>query len=484
MGKASVTVYVIAGLLVIIVLGLYLQGSFEKDTTVNPQELSSFQKYFDDCALYAIIQSNVLYGFVEGHAEYQGSVNEKVNSCMQPYLESLEKRAYTVKKGTPSSSFDVFDKTIVVTIMYPVVITKENFKFSFDTFTKTFEREKEIDLDQEMKQSVASTDGLARIDFSDKTGLYDIYGKKATDIMIVKVSDKREKEGGELKGNLIYCLLPFEYMPDKPTKICLYASDLLPSDTDHAKLKISWLDPRSKDWGFLKTEIKNGCLQATINYTTCFGLIEKDGEFGELAPGASTEETEFFNSLISAPPPDYQIYPGYYDDVFNKIREEMGGPYDLDLNPVCVPPGTNAYCYVGSYGGCNTKIHCLPDKIISMTDDQEKNMLFRHEITHSIQQVNDAQNHECGPRPLAKREWGAEYYSGSNYYSFTLKETGNTAYTARQLVEYLKSRPGCTATDEDFQKAAFCESGSYENLNALGCMTGKGNTDIAETITP
>jgi hypothetical protein len=479
--KAQISLFFIFGLIFLILLALFF---FQKKSSelvkgdLYSEEMGSFQKYFDECALYAILKSNVLNGFVSNKEHYQELIISNVNNCMQPFIESLEEKGFTIKKSPSDSKLEVYDKTLVVSIDYPADISKDAFRFSFTQFTKTFEREVEINLDEIGKLSVSSSDNMARVDFSGKTELYDIYGGRADDFIIVKVTDKREKKGQELEGNLIYCILPIELLPSSPTKICLYPDDLIPGVKDLSKLKISWWNPESNKWGFLETEYKNNCLQATLNYTTCFGIVENDEIFGELMPGESPEESGFYSSLIDAPNPEYNIFPGGYDEIFNRINAEMKGPYILDLNPACAAKaGGTAYCFVGAMKGCDTAVHCMPDKINSM-GEREKNILFRHEITHSIQQINDARNSQCGPRPLAKREWGAEYYSGSTYYTFSL---GNTKYTAVQLVEYLKEN-GCTATDDDFLKAAFCETGAYDNLRNKGCLLGKGGTDIAETI--
>ncbi len=468
--------FVIVGLVVIILLTLLLRTSQKKEGINNDNSLSNFQEYFDACALDAIIKSNVLYGFIENKMQYESSMSSLTDSCMQPYLESQKEKGFNIKKEkTTSSALEVNENTINVKIIFPVDITRGDTRFSFSDYTKTFERLKKVDLKDVKNKPVVSSDGVIKLEFEDNGELSSMYGDGVQDFMIVRLEDKVERNGGLLAGNLIYGLLPVQYISSSPINICFYLDKLLPgSDIKIEDLRVMFWNPNSNRWGLLESQYKDGCLGAKVNYTTFYGVIKVYSPvvLGEVS---FNPWDNLPGSTINAPPPDFEIYRGSSNEIFEKVRADMGGPWPLIDDPQCAQNviTSGAFC-IASAGDCGTGIYCLPN--INSMDDAKQNLLFRHEITHSIQIMNDIEGDICASGS-PRREWGAEFYSDTQCYDFIIDGKGK--YSARQLAEEMKTKnPECT--EDLLMDAAFCNPGSYEKLEELDCLIGS-NGDIADS---
>ncbi len=472
MKRSQATIFIIIGLLIIIIsIFFFINRDFQKQN-LNIEILNeqSFQKYFDECAHDSIIQSNIINGFISNNEYYQQTFLKKLDQCMGPFLLYLDNdKGYDIIKISENNAdIQVNEINLIVNISYPIEIKKRTSIFRFENFIETFDRSINYKLSDIGKKLVYSTDRLVNLNIEENTQLTDLYGDPAEDIVIVKLSDKREKNGEELYSNLIYCILPIQHVFTKDVELKLDVESLIPGILDYEDLRVAWWDPRADEWGFLPSKYEMGYITAEIEYTTCFGLIINNGpEFGNFEQGLDDEAEGFSESLINVPPPEYQMHSGKYDEIFYKIRQEMGGTYTLNDVSKCVLGPSSTYCYVGTPAGCGTKIHCKREKLASL-DEHSLNMLFRHEITHNLQQVNGG----CISQRIYS-EWGAEYYSGSNYYSFLLN---GEWHTAAQLGEKLKQE-GCS--EEELNSMAFCEPGSIES--ASHCFIGK---EIAENIKP
>jgi hypothetical protein len=473
--KANITIFVTVGMILIILVAIFLTDIKKKDQILNDNSLSNFQEYFDNCALDSIIKSNVIYGFIENKKQYETSITSFTDSCMLPYISELGKKGYTIKKEKATvASLDVNENTLVVKILYPVEVTGENTRFTFSKYTKTFERIKNINLKDVKDKLVLSSDGVLKLEFKDNGNLVNMYGDEKEEFMIIRLEDKSERKGGLLNGNLIYGLLPIQYISSSQIKLCFYLDKLLPDkNIPYSELKIVFWNPNSGKWGVVPTKYENGCLSGEINYTTFYGVMKTFTPFS--TPSASFGPWDTLPvSAINAPSPNFNIYTsGASNQIFEQIRAEMGGPWPLIDNQDCVGQVvySGAYCAAASTN-CGNGIHCKTNAF--SLNPTSQNLLFRHEITHSIQIMNDLSMTTChfeSPR----KEWGAEYYSDTQCYKFIAN--GET-YTARQLAEEMKSKnPACT--DDLLMDAAFCKPGSYDKLKDLDCLLGS-NGDIAD----
>jgi hypothetical protein len=302
-----------------------------------------------------------------------------------------------------------------------------------------------------------------------------MYGDEKEDFMIVRLEDKKEKNGVLLDANLIYGLLPIQYISSSPIKLCFYIDKLLPDkNIPYSELRIVFWNPNSEKWGVVPTKYEKGCLSGEINYTTFYGVMKvfvpKNMPSASFGPWDSLPA-----STINAPSPNFNIYSsGASNQIFEQIRSEMGGPWPLIDNQDCVGQVvyTGAYCAAASTN-CGNGIHCKTNAF--SLNPTSQNLLFRHEITHSIQIMNDLSMATCHYQS-PRREWGAEYYTDTGCYEFIVNGKGK--YSARQLGEEMKNK-NSACTDELFMKAAFCEPGSYEQLEQLDCLLGE-NGDIAD----
>ncbi|MEM3374439.1 MAG: hypothetical protein QXE31_04425, partial [Candidatus Woesearchaeota archaeon] len=133
--------------------------------------------------------------------------------------------------------------------------------------------------------------------------------------------------------------------------------------------------------------------------------------------------------------------PLYYKDLFNDIKSKLGGT--LPLYTDCTEDISKyAWCWV--HNGCHGfGIYCKKDKLEKASQSYLA-QLFVHEITHNLQAGR------CSNR--VESEWGAEYYSGSQYYCF---KVGNNWLKATQVAQIMKHN-GCS--DSQLIDTAFCRN--------------------------
>lgn len=481
MKKAQQTIYVIIGLIIIIILiFFYISISHSKKTQIKDQsvdlqtfsfEKKQFQSYFNQCSNQAIILANINLGMHQSiKDEYESYVINEVDKCMAELFSKIIDKGFNISKEEASVNLEINDVNLIVTINYPVVISYKDMMFFFKDYIITFERVNIIKLDEIKDGNIFSTDNKLKLEIAENIEITDI-NNEIVDEILIKVADKKEFGDNKLEGNLVYGILPINRFANDQIGISIDVSNL--DDVLVEDLRIAWFEPNSGQWGFLPTEYENGHLKSKTTYTSYFGVIQKQ-ENPQNIPLLNTGSTlpEDLNSLlggIDSPPIDYSLYlDGELNDIFNKIKAEMGGTYPLNPNSDCAPLN-GAYCYVGYVETCGmTAVHCNVQTI----NGEEKefiNKLFRHEITHNLQQINGGY-----PGHRIKNEWGAEYYAKTTYYRFLVNgEWIGASELAQKMID-----KGCT--EEELQDAMVSKSGSYEVLQQKGCLFGKSGSDIAD----
>lgn len=447
-----------------------------KNNPKHDLEKSDFniQSYLDYCSYLAIIKSNIKIGLSEEKKEeYKINIFADLDKCMNYIFKELEKKGYYIKKGTTGIDVIINEKEIFLNINYSTKISKNNLNLEFNKYKKKLNKELIISLnDLDKNNEFYSSDKLFKISLDKNLEVYDFQGNKIEKI-IIKLEDKSKLKGNELVSNIVYGILPMNLFSSKNIKIC-FDNELF-ENKDLEKLKIAWYFDKDEKWGFLEPFLEENYLCTNVSYTTFYGLKYKEDQPENIPSSENNLEDEDFFNLDSnfIPKIKFELYnDNSYIDIFNKINKEMNGPYKLNLNPNCVLGPSSVYCFVGYVNNCGlTAVHCRGDKLNSMPKDK-LNILLRHEITHSLQQKNQG----CVLNRIAS-EFGAEYYSGSNYYTIIVN---GKKYNAQELGEEMK-KLGCS--EEEILNTAFCVKGAIENLKNKGCLLTT-NVNIGDSIKP
>ncbi len=140
----------------------------------------------------------------------------------------------------------------------------------------------------------------------------------------------------------------------------------------------------------------------------------------------------------TTPQPPTKIYTGTYQSIFEQARASMGGTANLYTD--CTSDIADwAWCWVHS--GCHGYgIYCKHDKL-AYASSTTLSKLFVHELMHTFQ--------SCGGNSIYS-EWGAEYYSGSQYYCFLV---GGTWIHAQEVGQIMRTQ-GCS--DAQLVSTAYC----------------------------
>ncbi|MFH2019961.1 MAG: hypothetical protein ABIJ34_00975 [archaeon] len=463
MRKAQLSVFVIFGLLIMLAILIFLSNPPKIQSSVIEfsTELGRLGPYFRECCKLSMLDANSRYGLHSSTKDdYEPYLIAKVDDCMSPFLQDIAVRGMDVERvDTPSALLEINDLNAIVTIKYPVKVSTKSDSYIFPDYVQKFERVTIID--EKNINNAVSADTNFILSAPDGIRIYGPYDEEFANLYI-KVSDKREIGCDELLGNLVYGVYPLGYYSDEPITIKLDIDKIAPWLTDRDKLRIAWQDPDSKKCTFLEnSKYKDGMLQADTKYITFFG-IGKPSVSTSGYPYQSTGEGT--SGSFNTPAGDFEPVQGTAQVIYDGIKAEMGGTYSLFKNNECVPPG--AYCFTGWSARCpngEAAIYCN-DAIYSI-DEGALNTLFRHEITHNLQQ-----NNKCA-FDTAKSEWGAEYYSGSNYYNFaitspTITRSGMSAAEVGTELE----KAGCIKSE--LLDAAFCKGGN------IGSYTQKCDVEI------
>jgi hypothetical protein len=458
MARAQITLFVIIGLVFVIIAAFLLNlRSFQTEPSRIDYARQQITEYLANCATQAIIKANVAYGIRESTAdEYEEFIASQTQSCTSS-LMPLMKNFKVLEKGYPHAFLEINIDNLIVDIFYPIEVSDSRASFLFEKYVKEFQRRAEKCLDQDAAV-ILSPDMRFRLSIPFQTVLTNL--TQEIDCISIRIEDK---EDNEVLGNLVYGFYPEGIYSSKPVEIQLRYDDMvLPHGITPDDLRIAWKVPGHNEWGFLPTEASNGFLKATTDYLTDFSIVSI-AEFPDPDEAPKNDDIPLapLPDIPDVPPVSSQPYSGNAYEIYNQIKTEMGGTYSLILNPQCTAPPfitTNSICRTGYSKQCGiTGVHCIASKLPS-----NPNVLFRHEIVHNIQQLNNDCNRFADR--WARTEWGAEYISGSNYNTFRLS---GQPVSAAHLTSIMLAK-GCS--EAELRAAAFCIPGAFDLLEAKGCL--------------
>lgn len=178
--RGQVTVFIILGILILIIIGVsfYIYNQYYKKelepTTITSTEIEAFKDYVEDCIIYEVDSildplgkqggtlnpglSQPYYGYNVAYLCYTDSfsacynkkpnligsmeqeisnyVKQNIVSCIK--LDKIRDMGFNIEAGTQDVKTTINDYNIIVTLNYPVTISKQNIMVKEDTYTKTF----------------------------------------------------------------------------------------------------------------------------------------------------------------------------------------------------------------------------------------------------------------------------------------------------------------------------------------------------------
>ena len=477
MKKAQSTLYIILAILLIIMLAfllikwkkedIKLIEQKEKDSKQFLNEIDTFQNYFDECATLTIKEANVKFGiYLTSQKEYESFVSYKIKLCMSDLLILLKDRGYKIVEEETSTNVEINDKNLLITIIYPIQLSKEDQKFTFEDYSIKFEKHNIIKLNKVGDQGlISSSDRNLNIELQD-IEFVDYMGNEINEINLLVV-DSRYFEKEDLENYLTYGILPLNVYASDPFELRFDLKSMGFDEAEYNNLAIAWWVIGTNQWGTLESRIEEGVLVASTRYTTFFGIAKKQeiNGFSNIEPPINNgmQSDLLLNSNALIPKINYDIssfskntnvYSGEANKIFNTIKQEIYEEYSipekgyvLTTNQDCVNNfiSSGALCATGSSTGCGILgVHCK-SSVLSLSEE-DINTLFRHEITHSIQQIKEG----CPVGDVARSEWGAEYMSDSEYYQFVLDGEGvKAAQISSVMLE--------SCSESELVQVAICE---------------------------
>lgn len=240
MKKGQATIFLAIGIIVLILVGISIFFVSQKNSSElgieQSQQFSSdtevFNSYFDQCADNAIVKSNEQFGVAEGNEQvYVQFFNNQLQNCIDDYIAELKNRGYQIQEGSLSSELNIYEKTILIDIKYPVTITKASKTQTFSGYEFAFPRVTKQQINNgvvEKTSTMFSTDNKLSLSVEEGTKVTLEDGSPVEDISI-SVEDVHFEglPNTAVIGNLVYEGLPDGAHFDPPIEVSIKLS---PSD--------------------------------------------------------------------------------------------------------------------------------------------------------------------------------------------------------------------------------------------------------------
>ncbi|MBT7926908.1 hypothetical protein HN695_01085, partial [Candidatus Woesearchaeota archaeon] len=246
----------------------------------------SFQNYFDECAKQGILTANQEIGIdKENEAYYEEFVTTNINVCMNDFLSRLEERGFNINKQDTNVDLQVHDEIVQLLISYPVEVSDEASKFTFNEYESTLSRTQTIQLEGGVASEevvILSTDKNTKLTIPEGTTVVDENGNPVEEIS-VKILEKHFDGlvNSVVIGNLVYEGLPDGAHFSKPIEISMkIAPKDVPEFMDESYLSIAYWDGIL--WQALPTEVLNeGVLITNVDHFTAFAVATCAAEGAE-----------------------------------------------------------------------------------------------------------------------------------------------------------------------------------------------------------
>lgn len=480
--RSQLSFFLLSGLAILIILTYLLWPKYNQGRqgiqTAFSADTANFEIVMKGCMAESADKAILNYG-ISGLGNRKEMIIQDIKGCVSPSEQDLQKKYSLIKKQDMELQFDTGNETIIMDLAYPIEISDNENSYTLRGLQQKIYRETLIYFDDvEGTEEFYSKDNLFAVSLDENTGMEDINGYE-TDYFKIKIVDKSEFSGHGLLGNIAYELSPIGSEFSRPIglriseKIIGTQGDLLTANAIlDCEVVVAWYDYRNEGWGKIAAHKTDGFYvpDEEITHSTVYGLKcdDKSGNgitdafFDSSGNIYSAEDSGMpvFTSEKTGRARSYDIFDKIYAYIGEKYSSEL--TYQLGIYPYCDKfIGDSFDCMTGSIGDgpCGRSgIFCHED--ISGKDDQNLNVLLRHELIHNIQHINDPDAANC-PRGIMT-EWGAETESKSGYYQFYYYPEDSPEEVTLASAEEITGLIKANCPEQDITEISLCKEGAKE----------------------
>ncbi|MFH0874589.1 MAG: hypothetical protein V1859_01535 [archaeon] len=147
--KSQVTIFVILGMVVVLgIVFLLYNNSKQKETVLAQGQNRAFSATHDSISMF--IENCVKQTTIDGILEYgldplwsktniENHILGNIDDCLNEFND-FKDQGFDVTVGTMAVNVEITDETVLVTLKYPVTLTRQDGEFKFDIHTYTFQR--------------------------------------------------------------------------------------------------------------------------------------------------------------------------------------------------------------------------------------------------------------------------------------------------------------------------------------------------------
>ncbi|MBN2367752.1 hypothetical protein JXC34_01940 [Candidatus Woesearchaeota archaeon] len=284
--KSQAALFVIIGLTIVIALGYFFFRSSNKAADeISFSGSSSFQATRDSLYNFASaclkeLSSEAIdqYGLENSEARIRNHILANIDTCID--FSIYEKQGFDIEKGTPRVDFEATDHRVIISLTYPMTLSRGGGKFQLEEFSYNIQRTVSAEIVDgkvtEDYQEVAS-DNNAAIQLSQGTSILDDEGNAVKEISL-KIEDSHFEglHNDLVVGGIVYNALPNGAKFSQDFNIIINYNDKdIPPGYSENNLAIAWYDEENDIWRSIPTEIKPdiNTLVGKTNHFTRFTVV-------------------------------------------------------------------------------------------------------------------------------------------------------------------------------------------------------------------
>ena len=278
--------YAIIGVVIIVLVAFFILLLSEKQNNLYFDES---QKVFSQATMRTDVTSFIetcIETSVKDAVYITGIRDSKINetkqiiklniySCTIPILNQLKSQDYLVIEKDLNIEMSIFPETIVVDVVYPLNIKKDNQEIKFYDFEYVYDRYVRLKIPggvTNKETRLISSNGKAQIHLDKDTVIRDKNGNLLDEIGI-QVLDRQFDglDNSYVLGELAYDNLPDGVIFSKPVEFSIeYNTEDIPEGYTKENLKISYWDEESGFWKAIPSVVSENTVTANISHFTVY----------------------------------------------------------------------------------------------------------------------------------------------------------------------------------------------------------------------
>ncbi len=281
MKKAQSSLFVLIGLAVLILVSIFFvslsgrkQVNFEAKNYDGLTELrmrEDISENINFCIENSVRTTMQDTGIrQETLVEYESLTTTRIDNCVSPLIEELERQEYDVDEGNIIVDINLNPEAIVVEVDYPTKIEKGDRLIQFTDFHYTFDRSATVKIPGGITDDeiiVVSPDDRAEIVIPPGVEIRDQEGNLVDEIGL-KVDDLHF---GGLENKHVVGQLVYEGYPDvtfsKPVQLSLdFREEDIGDIPEEESIAVSYWDEDNQVWYAFPTEIHDGVATANVTH--------------------------------------------------------------------------------------------------------------------------------------------------------------------------------------------------------------------------